>query len=123
MYFILFQLHKHYSPFIYNTVGRDNYKYFVSILVWHPLAYLLFLYSTLCYWYRAPLTWLFIAFLLYSFAMFVGISGLCMYHLKLIGKNMTTNEEINMFRYTYFKNEFQMQDNPFSRGELLVFCY
>jgi len=104
------------SPFIYNTVGRDNYKYFVSILVWHPLAYMLFLYSTICYWYRAPLTWTFIFFLLYSFAMFVGISGLCMYHLKLIGKNMTTNEEINMFRYTYFKNEFQMQDNPFCRG-------
>lgn len=105
-----------HSPFIYNVVGRDNYKYFVSILVVHPLAYLLFLYTTLCYWYRAPLSWAFTIFLLYSFMMFIGIAGLTSYHLKLITKNMTTNEEINMYRYAYFKNEFNVLDNPFCKG-------
>lgn len=113
---MVFVLH---SPFIYNVVGRDNYKYFVSILIVHPLAYLLFLYSTICFWYRAPITWVFTMFLLYSFMMFLGIAGLTSYHIKLIMKNMTTNEEINMYRYTYFKNEFNMQDNPFCKGSKL----
>lgn len=104
------------SPFIYNTVGRDNYKYFVSILIVHPIAYLLFLYTTVCYWYRAPLTWMFIAFVLYSFMMFGAIGGLGMYHLRLIMRNLTTNEEINMTRYTYLRNEFNAYNNPFCQG-------
>ena len=97
-------------------MGRDNYKYFVSILFVHPLAYCLFVLTTMCYWSRGPLTWMFIAFLFYSAGMFLAIFGLGSYHLKLIMKNMTTNEEVNCYRYTYFKNEFNMQDNPFCRG-------
>lgn len=30
--------------------------------------------------------------------------------------NMTTNEEINAYRYPYFRNEFNMFNNPFDRG-------
>lgn len=108
-----------HSPFIFNTVGRDNYKYFVSILAVHPLAYVLFVYTTLCYWYRAPLTWMFTFFVMYSFMMFVAIGGLGMYHLKLIMRNLTTNEEINMARYAYLHNEFNAYNNPFCKGSQL----
>jgi len=106
----------HFCPFVFNTVGRDNYKYFTSILVVHPIAYLLFIYTTVVYWYRAPLTWMFTAFVLYSFMMFLGIAGLAQYHYSLITMNMTTNEQINLARYSHFRNEFNAFNNPFSKG-------
>jgi hypothetical protein len=31
------------------------------------------------------------------------ISGLASYHLRLVFKNMTTNEELNSYRYAYFR--------------------
>ena len=44
------------------------------------------------------------------------VMGLFMYHSKLIAKNLTTNEDVNMDRYTYMKNERNTQDNPFNKG-------
>jgi hypothetical protein len=103
------------SPFIYNTVGRDNYKYFVSILLVHPIAFGLFMITTICYWLREPLSWLCIMFMVYSFLFAMAICGLTWYHLRLSMTNLTTNEEINAFRYAYLKNEFNMGDNPYDR--------
>jgi hypothetical protein len=107
------------SPFIYNTVGRDNYKYFFGILCVHPVAYVFYLYTTVIYWYRATLSWPYILFMLYSFMMFIAVGGLGMYHMRLITRNVTTNEEINMARYTYFRNEFNSFNNPFCTGSRL----
>mmetsp|Transcript_31524 Transcript_31524/g.52662 ORF Transcript_31524/g.52662 Transcript_31524/m.52662 type:complete len:603 (+) Transcript_31524:255-2063(+) len=109
----------HFCPYVYNTVGRDNYKYFLSIVVLHPIAALLFLYMSLTYWSRGPITTLFFCFLCYTALLTCGISGLASYHIKLVMKNMTTNEEINCYRYEYFRNEFNMIDNPFKKATLM----
>lgn len=106
-----------FSPFVSNTVGRDNYKYFVGLLMVHPVAYLCFLITTVYFWRRSVYfsAW-YILFLLYSFVMFLMVLGLLNYHLKLVTSNLTTNEDINMSRYQYMRNEFNVLSNPFDRG-------
>jgi hypothetical protein len=44
------------------------------------------------------------------------VMGLFLYHSKLITKNLTTNEEVNIDRYSYFKSERNLPDNPFNKG-------
>mmetsp|Transcript_16742 Transcript_16742/g.37732 ORF Transcript_16742/g.37732 Transcript_16742/m.37732 type:complete len:129 (-) Transcript_16742:87-473(-) len=75
--------------------------------------------SSFTYWSRADVSYLFVAFLAYSAMMGCAISGLASYHLRLISKNMTTNEELNSYRYAYFRNEFNMTDNPFQKDSML----
>jgi hypothetical protein len=104
------------SPFVSNTVGRDNYKYFVGLLCVHPVAYLFFSISTVYYWRRVSLSGWFILFLFYSLMMFLMVLGLLNYHCRLLGSNLTTNEDINMTRYSYMKNEFNVLHNPFDKG-------
>lgn len=99
-----------------NTVGRDNYKWFVGLLAVHPFAYLLFAVQAGYYWRRAAFSGLFILFLLYSLAMCLMVLGLLNYHAKLLASNLTTNEDINMTRYQYMRNEFNVIQNPFDRG-------
>jgi hypothetical protein len=105
-----------HSPFVSNTVGRDNYKYFVGLLCVHPVAYLFFAISTVYYWRRVSLSGWFILFLFYSLMMFLMVLGLLNYHCRLLGSNLTTNEDINMTRYSYMKNEFNVLHNPFDKG-------
>ncbi len=106
----------HYCPFVYNAVSRDNYKYFIGVLMTFPPSYLLFLASTYIYWKRmGPLSWCFIIFLVYSAILFMMVLGLLSYHFGLITTNLTTNEEINMHRYAYLHNEFSRYSNPFDK--------
>eukprot|EP01036_Dinobryon_divergens_P024633 gene24633-33102_t len=106
----------HFCPYVYNTIGRDNYKFFYGLLCCHQLAFSLFFISTFVYTMRVSISYWFIAFLIYSFLMALLVMGLFMYHSKLIAKNLTTNEDVNMDRYTYMKNERNTQDNPFNKG-------
>lgn len=99
-----------------NTVGRDNYKYFVGLLLVHPVAYFCFVVTTAFYWRRAAFSVWFYLFLLYSLGMFLMVLGLLNYHVKLLSSNLTTNEDINMVRYQYMRNEFNVLSNPFDRG-------
>ncbi len=104
------------SPFVFNTVGRDNYKWFVGLLAVHPFAYLFFVVTTVYFWRRASFSWLFVLFLFYSLGMCLMVLGLLNYHCKLLSNNLTTNEDINMTRYQYMRNEFNVLHNPFDRG-------
>ncbi len=49
--------------------------------------------------------------------MFLMVLGLLNYHCRLLGSNLTTNEDINMTRYSYMKNEFNVLHNPFDKGD------
>lgn len=42
------------------------------------------------------------------------VMGLLNYHLSLIFRNMTTNEDINAHKYEYLHDEYGMMHNPFS---------
>ena len=61
-------------------------------------------------------TFTFLLSLYNSFFMALLVMGLFLYHSKLITKNLTTNEEVNIDRYSYFKSERNLPDNPFNKG-------
>lgn len=41
---------------------------------------------------------------------------LLQYHLRLVSSNLTTNEFINVQKYSYLHGEFNTFDNPFDKG-------
>eukprot|EP01039_Chlorochromonas_danica_P005177 gene5177-5697_t len=97
----------HFCPYVFNTVGRDNYRYFFSLLVIHPPAYLGFLFTTYIAWRRSVegiqlTSGGLVLFLAYSVLMFTLMLGLLSYHLRLVFRNLTTNEDINVYKYPYF---------------------
>lgn len=106
----------HHCPFVGNTIGLDNYKWFYLILFFMALAVLCFLITLGIHLNRQPkmqwgLLWggLYIGLFLFPSA------GMCVYHTQLILLNLTTNEHQNMRRYHYL-NEGGRYNNPFSRG-------
>lgn len=106
----------HFCPYVFNTIGRDNYKFFVGILLWHLITYVGFLITTICLWSRTAFSGWFITFLIYSFLMFLMVFALANYHVSILLRNVTTNEDINKSKYSYLKDEFSMFSNPFDRG-------
>ena len=45
------------------------------------------------------------------------LGGLCHYHTTLITKNLTTNEQMNAYRFKYLHNSYNIFDNPFDKGD------
>lgn len=72
--------------------------------------------STAYYVFRESISWQFILFLIYSTGWMFMAFGLLTYHTKLITSNLTTNEDINKYRYSYLKDEYGFFKNPFSKG-------
>jgi hypothetical protein len=107
------------SPYVFNTVGRDNYKYFCGILVLHPVCFILFVISSSYFIRRVRVSIVFVVFLLYCSLMAFLIMGLFSYHFKLISHNLTTNEDVNMGRYSYMRNEYNSFHNPFDKGGMM----
>jgi len=107
----------HYCPYIGNTIGGGNYFQFVTFIFVGMLGvgatfaasvqYLLVVSST------NPVAW----FMAVDF-FFVTMMALMMnqYHLSLILRNLTTNEDMNKHRYHYLKDDLNHYRNPFSRG-------
>jgi hypothetical protein len=60
---------------------------------------------------------LFVAFLMYATSMCLMVLGLTTYHHRLITINLTTNEDMNKFRYDYLRDKFGMYSNPFNAGK------
>jgi hypothetical protein len=106
----------HYCPFVYNAVGRDNYKYFFALVCMHPICYGLFALTTSFYISRVSISTWFVLFLVYASGMGMMVTGLTMYHCKLIMSNLTTNEDSNKFRYSYLKDNYGIFSNPFDLG-------
>jgi palmitoyltransferase ZDHHC13/17 len=118
-------IHKfdHFCPFVGNTVGRDNYRYFVGLLAVHIACAILW--EITAYWYscRVTVSWLFVAFMVYSALWAFALCGLLNYHCTLIMQNMTTNEQIGLHKYVYFKNSMGLIHNPFDRGNPWLNCW
>lgn len=106
----------HHCPFVGNTLGRDNYRYFVLLIYTHMLFSLLFQFTAIISIWRGPSTWSFIFFCLYLLLWMGAIFSLVHYHTGLLINNMTTNEHMGVGKYSYFRNRHNNFDNPFSKG-------
>jgi hypothetical protein len=118
-------IHKfdHYCPFVGNAVARDNYKYFVGLLHVHVVCYVLFMISSYYYSSIVSVSWGFVLYLVYSTMWLFMICGLLNYHLILISQAMTTNEQIGLHKYQYFKNAAGMIENPFDKKDFALNFY
>jgi palmitoyltransferase len=122
----------HFCPWMNNCIGANNYFWFVSFLCatvpisacWMTLghSYLLYLSNGVGSTFQissahpALAVWFFHygVYLLYA----VLLAG---QHGTLIGKNLTTNEMINGWRYGYLKDGVGGRCNPFDKGTLQNF--
>lgn len=109
----------HHCPFVGNTVGRDNHRYFLGLMVCHQICFPLFMWTAIAYMRFVEFSWSLTLFLLYSVFWEAMMLGLGAYHLKLCATNMTTNESINVAKYPYMLNDFGSFDNPFCRGDVV----
>jgi len=107
----------HYCPYIGNTIGGANYVEFCAFIfcglvnvgqsVGAAVQYLLVVNA------KAPFIWMYL--LDYSMVLLMAIL-MNQYHLSLILRNLTTNEDMNKHRYTYLRNDLNQFHNPFSTG-------
>jgi hypothetical protein len=109
----------HHCPFVGNTVGRDNHRYFLGLMVCHQICFPLFMWTAIAYMRFVEFSWSLTLFLLYSVFWEAMMVGLGAYHLKLCATNMTTNESINVAKYPYMLNDLGSFDNPFCRGDIV----
>ena len=86
-----------------NTVGRDNYKFFLGLLLCHAIGGMLWLVVAFTYYMRTRSSYLFIIFVFYSMLWLIMIFCLGGYHAQLVFSALTTNEHMNMSRYTHFR--------------------
>jgi hypothetical protein len=103
-----------------NTVGRDNYKFFVGLIAIHMVCGALWEITAVMYCFRRAVSWSFVVFMLYAAAMMLALCGLFFSHFNLIRFNYTTNELINKHRYMYLQNVHGYFDNPFTKTSLVA---
>ena len=76
---------------------------------------------TVCYLARrTTISWSLMLFALYSFFWMFMIGALLQYHTYLISTNLTTNENINVARYSYLMDENHDFRNPFNKGSYIA---
>ena len=110
----------HHCPFVGNTIGRDNHRFFLGLTVIHQFCFFLFLTTSIYFARRVYCSWSLIAWLLYSFMWDLMMMGLGSYHLQLCLTNMTTNESVGIAKYDYLLDPTTGQfDNPFCRGSTM----
>jgi hypothetical protein len=115
-------LFDHHCPFVGNTVGLYNYKYFYQFLV--GITLYLIGHSILLGIYcsrqpTTPVVTLVIGIFLSAQCFLSG--GMLIYHTQLLYVNLTTNEHLNLKRYDYFWESAdggKRFHNPWNRG-----CY
>jgi hypothetical protein len=109
----------HFCPFVGNTVGRDNYKYFVGLLCMHSICGVLWEVTAFYYCNRVSTSWMFKLYALYAFGWLLMIFGLFHYHCNLIVSNLTTNEYMGIGKYSYLRDSIKSRfDNPFNLGTI-----
>lgn len=116
----------HYCPFVDNTVGLYNYRYFYLFLLAMTFGILSFIVTLIIYarrYHAEYSTWPVSTLLL---GLEVGlclmpVCGMALYHTQLSMVNLTTNEHINVRKYKYFfpaVNGRRQYRNPWFKGWL-----
>jgi len=119
-------LFDHFCPFVNNTVGLNNYKYFYMFLIVMALALLSFFGTLVIHTSRyrtehGSLPWLVLGLGTEICLIFIPVAGLLIYHTQLTLLNLTTNEHMNLRRYKYFYPVIdgrRVFKNPWNKGYL-----
>mmetsp|Transcript_19196 Transcript_19196/g.47450 ORF Transcript_19196/g.47450 Transcript_19196/m.47450 type:complete len:620 (-) Transcript_19196:69-1928(-) len=117
-------LFDHFCPFVDNTVGLYNYKYFyiflcfmTSALVSHAITLYIYLRR---YTKTEPMPWGLFLMGLEVCVCLLPVGGLFLYHTQLAMVNLSTNEHINLKKYHYFfpkkANGKKHYKNPWFKG-------
>ena len=106
----------HYCPYVGNTVGLYNYRYFYAYCAFFTAAALQWEFLAVAYLRARGRHYGLIAAMAW-FALFICF-GLAMvaYHTQLLSKNLTTNEHMNFGRYDHFRDAEGRPTNPFDMG-------
>lgn len=110
-------VYDHWCPYISNTVGIYNYRFFFAYCFLFTVAALQWQYVAVVYHRRHGTDGTLLAAQIW-FAPFIlfGLAMVC-YHSQLTYSNLTTNEHINYHRYDYFRDDAARKfKNPFDRG-------
>jgi len=109
----------HHCPFTGCCIAHNNYR-------WFYLFVLVFNLSAICY---IALTWIYMRKVRYdrlTFATFLYCCffeciaiGLFRYHTTLVARAITTNEEINFYRFQYLKDSNGRFKSPWHKGSFL----
>lgn len=102
-----------------NAVGRDNYKYFFTLLLVHVFCAVSWEITAIFYNYRRSVSWPLCLFMLYALGMLFAVGNLLYAHVGMVRYNYTTNELMNKHRYEYLKNRHGYFDNPFNKPTFL----
>lgn len=98
-------LFDHYCPFVLNTIGLYNYKYFYWFLVFMSLGVVSFIITLVMYIRRFTvdhsMPWMTLALGVELSLTTIPIVGMCGYHTQLAMVNLTTNEHMNVRKYKY----------------------
>lgn len=118
-------LFDHYCPFVDNTIGLENYKYFYLFLVsmfWALLSFVITLYMYLHRYTKThTMPWGFFLMGLEVSLTLLPITGMALYHTQLSMVNLSTNEHMNVRKYSYFftkKNGEKHFKNPWHKGSV-----
>ena len=119
-------LFDHFCPFVNNTVGLYNYKYFYMFLLSLVIGISSFLVTLVIHASRyrnerGSIPWLVIVLGGQICALLFPVGGLFLYHTQLTLMNLSTNEHINMRRYKYLHpviNGRRVYKNPWDKGYL-----
>uniref|UniRef100_A0A6U0TF19 Palmitoyltransferase n=1 Tax=Pinguiococcus pyrenoidosus TaxID=172671 RepID=A0A6U0TF19_9STRA len=108
----------HYCPFVQNTVGQGNYRYFFMYLITLQIGMDIWIYLAALKLYRGGWHWVVGLSLIAHFPFWSMSFGMCMYHVQLVLANLTTNEYSNRYRYDYLKDAAGGFFNPYNKGFL-----
>ncbi|KAG8454115.1 hypothetical protein GDO86_000671 [Hymenochirus boettgeri] len=106
----------HYCPYVYNDVGDRNRAFFVGFLASMCLSCLIGAYLCWdCFHFAGKSILIGIGFLFLSVIAIISslMTVICLY-MALV--NITTNERINVKKYSYLKDDSGSFHNPFDRG-------
>lgn len=107
----------HYCPYIGNTIGGANYVDFCAFIFLGLVNVGLSVLAGVQYLWtvssKSALIWIYL--MDYSMVLLMAVM-MNQYHLSLILRHLTTNEDMNKHRYHYLRNDLNQYRNPFSKG-------